>query len=206
MDLFRVLIIAFIAGILGNLPFAGLAWADLSWQVGIAEKFNHEMHEAKVFTPGKVQCSKCHNFSLEPSSGKLIPEAALHEQSLKLSLKKMCHECHQGGNPQFESAPKTCFTCHSSATSLSAIKPQNHSNVAWKKSHALEARIAGDSCLNCHTNSQCVKCHTRRNDIEFENHSRNFRFTHSIEARLQPQRCDACHTKSFCVNCHVGRK
>lgn len=172
----------------------------------LEEKFDHAIHTSKVFNPLRFECSKCHNFSLEESSGKLVPHADLEKSAFRISLREMCHQCHQSAESRFAEAPKACYNCHSSPSGLSAIKPDNHNNGSWKSWHSLEARVAGESCLNCHTTSQCVKCHTQRNDITQRNHPRNFRVTHSIQARMQPQRCDACHTKSYCTNCHMGAK
>lgn len=170
----------------------------------IQEKFEHDMHSQKVFKPLSFECSKCHNFSLDSATGKLLPSAGLEHSSFRVAPRQMCHQCHQSTEPRFQSAPKTCFTCHADPSLLSAIKPLNHANVAWKREHALEARVEGGQCTQCHTHSQCAKCHTQRNDIVQRNHPRNFRVTHSIQARLQPHRCDACHTKTYCSNCHLG--
>lgn len=175
-------------------------------QTLLTERFDHDFHVDKVFKPQGIECSKCHNIQLDRATGKATAESALKTSAFRTTAKEICHGCHRSSEPKNVGAPQTCFTCHASETSLGAIKPPNHSNVAWKSSHAVDARVAGDKCLNCHTTSQCVKCHAQRNDIEMRNHTRNFRFFHSVQARLQPQRCDTCHTKSFCVNCHLGRK
>ncbi len=172
----------------------------------VAERFDHEMHVEKVFKPLKVSCSQCHHFHLAADSKTIVPDEGLAKSTFRAPFKQMCHECHRSEEPRYHAAVKTCYTCHSSEAELSAVKPQNHKSVAWKTSHALEARVSGGECLNCHMTSQCVKCHTQRNDIRMRNHTRNFRYTHSVQARMQPQRCDACHTKTFCIDCHVGRK
>jgi hypothetical protein len=176
---------------------------------GISEmitKYDHPMHIAKVFNPLNIECSHCHNFAIDKATGRAIPNNKLNESIFKLPLKEICHECHRSAETKYETAPKACYTCHRGMTNLSAVRPENHNNISWKNSHATEARVAGDSCMNCHMSSQCVKCHTQRNDVELRNHSRNFRFMHSVYARLQPQKCDSCHMKSFCTNCHLGKR
>lgn len=172
----------------------------------LAERYNHDFHDAKVFKPLGFECAKCHNFALDKVTKQLTPTNDLKKSMFRIPLKEVCHQCHRSTDPRFVDAPKTCYTCHYNPAGLSAIMPPSHSNVVWKSTHGAEARIGGDSCLNCHVTSQCVKCHSERNDIELRNHPRNFRFYHSVQARLQPQRCDTCHTKSFCTNCHLGIK
>lgn len=171
----------------------------------ITARFDHEFHRLKVFEPRKVQCSHCHFFSQETQGKKITLDPQFKDTSLKLPLKQICHECHQSPESQHPNAPKECYACHRSLESLDKIKPLNHKNVAWKDSHSTVARIQGDSCFSCHTQSTCTKCHLQRNDIQMNNHSRNFRFFHSVQARLQPQKCGTCHTTNFCVGCHLGK-
>jgi hypothetical protein len=172
--------------------------------VDITARYDHEFHETRVFSPRKIQCSQCHNFSVDQSTGKSKAESGLELSTFRKDMKSICHECHSGAETKNKDAPKACYTCHRSAENLREIKPNNHSNVGWKDAHATNARTDAGSCQNCHTTSQCVQCHQRRNDIEFKNHSRNFRFFHSVQARAQPQKCDACHSRSFCTDCHLG--
>ena len=170
----------------------------------ILSVFDHQFHEKKVFEPQKIDCSRCHNFSLDPSTKKVIPTLDLKFSSFKKPYKEICHSCHTGGEKEYSSAPRTCYTCHRSFENILVIKPRDHENLAWKSAHSTAARVNGQSCMNCHMVSQCVKCHLRREDVEPVNHSRNFRYYHSLQVRQQPHRCDACHTKTFCVKCHLG--
>ena len=157
------------------------------------KKFDHGFHVQKVFQPNNIDCSTCHN--MERQSG----------STFRKPMKQMCHECHQSAEPKYKAAPKACFTCHDSMDSLSAIKPETHASAVWKQTHSIQARADGDACLNCHTNSQCVKCHSQRDTLFQSNHPRSYRNFHSIEARMAPQKCDTCHTKSYCTQCHMGK-
>jgi hypothetical protein len=173
---------------------------------GQLSKFNHQAHLDGEFKAKNIQCSHCHNFDLDPKSKEIKLNEFAKGSIFKVPVKQICHECHQSSNPEHVNAPQTCFTCHRNMDSINKIKPPNHINLAWKSSHATEARVNSDSCMNCHTTSQCAKCHLQRNNIEMKNHPRNFKFTHSVQARATPQRCDACHTKSYCISCHAGAK
>lgn len=166
--------------------------------------FDHQMHERKVFAVQKIDCSRCHNFSLDASTQRVIPNENLRFSSFNKPFKEICHSCHTGGEKAYSAAPHTCYTCHRRFENILSIKPRDHENLAWKQAHSTAARVNGQSCMNCHMISQCVKCHLRRQNVEPMNHSRNYRYFHSIQVRAEPQRCDACHTTSFCENCHLG--
>lgn len=170
----------------------------------ILSMFDHQLHERKVFGIQKIDCSRCHNFSLDPLTNKVMPSENLKFSSFNRPFKEICHSCHTGGEKAYSAAPHACYTCHRRPENMSAIKPRDHENLAWKQAHSTAARAGGQLCMNCHMISQCVKCHLRRQDVEPINHSRNFRFYHSIQARAEPHRCDACHTNQYCVNCHLG--
>ncbi|MEK6625219.1 MAG: cytochrome c3 family protein [Bdellovibrionota bacterium] len=171
----------------------------------ILAKFNHQMHEEKVLPVLGVSCSVCHNFELgaDHKTAKATPD--LSTSAFRMSVKEICHQCHNTEAAQYRTVPKSCSICHADQAAMQKIRPKNHENTAWKNTHALNAEVASNTCFNCHITSQCVKCHTRRSDIELKNHSRNFRFTHSVIARAQPQKCDSCHVQTFCVRCHLGR-
>ncbi|MGZ3712966.1 MAG: cytochrome c3 family protein [Bdellovibrionota bacterium] len=181
-------------------------FAPPAMAIEIAGRFDHDAHLSKVFKANKIDCTHCHNFSADAKSKEIKFNDSAKNSILKMPVKAICHECHRSDLPQYKNAPKACFTCHRNMEEIGKIKPQNHENVSWKTSHAAEARTNGDACLNCHMTSQCAKCHLQRNDIEMNNHPKNFKFFHSVQARAQPQKCDACHTKSFCVACHMGKK
>jgi len=169
--------------------------------------FDHEFHSDRVFSQRKIFCEQCHNFRLNTETNKIVPTQDLHKSAFKKEFKDICHSCHvQEAAAMGAPSPKACYSCHQGTDAMKTIKPQNHNNVGWARSHSMEARVDGSSCQECHTNSECVHCHLRRNDIEMKNHTRNFRYTHSIEARAQPQSCDSCHAKHFCIDCHLGEK
>lgn len=174
------------------------------------KKFNHNMHDEKVFVPNQIKCAYCHNVE-NSGDGKFIPNSNLKNATFQKPLKAICHECHKVDDKEFkeknsEKAPKSCYTCHDSFEKISAIRPKSHQSKIWQSSHGLDARADSSSCLNCHSNSQCSTCHSKRNTILPKNHLRNYRFYHSVEARMSPQRCDACHTKTYCTQCHIGKK
>ncbi len=177
-------------------------YADVA---SILVNFDHQMHEEKVLPSFGLSCSTCHNFELnaDKKTGKASP--GLSTSAFKMTVKEVCHQCHNTENPKFRNVPKSCSICHREASAMQKIKPKNHENIAWKNTHALNAEVNSASCFNCHITSQCVKCHSRRTDIEMRNHSRNFRFIHSVIARAQPEKCDTCHVQTFCIRCHMGR-
>jgi Zn finger protein HypA/HybF involved in hydrogenase expression len=169
----------------------------------VQDQFNHQAHLERALNG--VQCKHCHNFSLNEKTNTIELNEAAKISILRMPVKQICHECHNTSTPH-QNAPQTCFTCHSSTDAIKKIKPQNHINLTWKTSHSLEARVQGESCLNCHVNSQCAKCHLQKNNFELKNHSRNFKYFHSVQARATPQKCDTCHSKTFCIDCHLGKK
>lgn len=173
-------------------------------RTSVIQKYDHQMHEEKVFSKLKVKCADCHQVK-EDNQGSLKLESALQQATFKKSLKNICHDCHQNQEViKSSGAPGECYTCHQSQDMMMAIKPQSHQNQSWKTQHAFQARTDSSQCLNCHSQSQCVKCHSTRNPVMNVNHSRNYKFFHSIEARMSPQKCDTCHTKSYCTRCHIG--
>jgi hypothetical protein len=178
----------------------------ISANEGQLSRFDHQAHLDKVFNVKKIDCSHCHNFTLDTKTNEIKLNEFAKGSIFKIPVKQICHECHQSNDPEHANAPQTCFTCHRSMEGIKKIKPANHINLAWKSSHVTEARINSESCMNCHMTSQCAKCHLQRNNIEMKNHPRNFKFVHSVQARATPQRCDSCHTKNFCISCHVGGK
>ena len=183
--------------------FALLAISAMADTGGILDVYDHDFHEKNVFTPGKIECSYCHNFELGKNSlkGTLKPEIA--KATFVKPIKDLCHSCHRSTEAPHSKAPQTCYTCHRSMEKMKSIKPQNHFSVDWVRNHSLNARTSDNACMTCHSNSQCVKCHVERNSLFQNNHSRNFRYFHSIEARSQPQKCDACHSRTYCMTCHL---
>ncbi len=168
--------------------------------------FDHQAHLSKVFKPNKIDCMHCHNFNMDQKEKRISFSVAATKSILNRPVKEICHECHRSDLSQYKEAPKACFTCHKGMEDIKKIKPVNHESISWRNSHSLEAKVKGESCNDCHAVSQCSKCHLRRNDIDLQNHPKNYRFYHSVQARAQPQRCDACHTKSYCADCHLGVK
>ncbi|MBT4762471.1 MAG: hypothetical protein HOO06_12285 [Bdellovibrionaceae bacterium] len=189
--------------------FIILIYMPLMLTAGLSSKsilklYDHDFHEKKAFRSLNFKCSNCHNFSLDKKDNTAQLSDSAKSSTFKKSTKALCHQCHNSEHPKFKSAPKTCYTCHQGRENLKKIKPYNHYNVEWKSSHALNAKVTGQSCTSCHSQSTCVKCHARRNTLESSNHTPIFRYTHSIEARMSPQRCSVCHTQTYCSNCHLG--
>ncbi|MGK5088811.1 cytochrome c3 family protein [Bdellovibrionota bacterium FG-2] len=175
-------------------------------RVDVTARFDHDAHLDRVIKARGLSCDHCHNFKVDLKAKTAVLLSGMANSALNRPLKAICHECHQSAEAKNKAAPQECYNCHRSEGNLQDIKPRNHLNIGWAQSHATNARIDGDACMNCHTTSQCVKCHQRRNDVEFKNHSRNFRFYHSVVARAQPQKCDTCHSRVFCTDCHSGKK
>ena len=167
--------------------------------------YDHEFHEKKVFGKLKINCDRCHNFKVSSKNNIGVALPGLKKQTFKAPLKELCHSCHQSSEDKYSSAPKTCYTCHTSLNQLKAVKPSNHQAVSWESNHGLNAKLDSKSCTQCHSNSECVKCHAQRNNVRLKNHRFNFKYYHSVEARMSPQKCQTCHSKSECMQCHVGR-
>ena len=193
----KIIFLIIFTSLFSNMAFAG---------TGIINRFNHEAHEKGAFKNLDFSCSQCHNFEMSSNNKSAKATAGLTNSTFKTDLKNTCHQCHNTEDLRFKAAPKECILCHAKTPeNTKEIKPLSHQNAEWKMTHSLNARTEGSSCLNCHIQADCLKCHLRRNDIQMQNHSRNFRFTHSVEARAQPHRCDACHTQNYCVKCHIGK-
>src|SRR3989344_3114335 len=94
--------------------------------------FNHQFHNCKVFKPQKIECSSCHNFSVNPETKKAILLKDYEKSSLHESLRSICHSCHQSGEPRYAKAPKTCYTCHRSIENIKTIRPKDHFGIGWK--------------------------------------------------------------------------
>ncbi len=171
----------------------------------IYRRFDLKFHKRHSFVSQTLTCTHCHNVEEKSKGGgELTATDALKTATFNRPLGQICHECHKEKRRGFESAPTGCYQCHQSFEDLGRIQPQSHAIVGWKSDHGTQARIAGNECFLCHRNSQCVKCHLHRSDLEMNNHGRNFRFFHSIQARMEPHRCDSCHTPTYCSRCHLG--
>src|SRR3990167_8980253 len=90
----------------------------------ISVVFDHQLHERKVFSVNKIDCSHCHNFYLDPATQKVMPNAALKFSTFNKPLKQICHSCHTGGQKEYISAPHACYTCHRRFENILAIKPK----------------------------------------------------------------------------------
>ena len=150
------------------------------------DRFDHEMH-TPLFESVSVACETCH---VDPDSYGNLEK--LHRIG--------CHTCHNNPDAPIP-ATSTCTLCHVKGST----PPRNH-RLAWLTRHKTDAKQRPTECAGCHPSIMfCVNCHHRRDTVQQEMHSRNFRFTHSIEARANPRRCDACHTVTYCQDCHAGR-
>ncbi|MBN8538593.1 MAG: hypothetical protein J0M15_16210 [Deltaproteobacteria bacterium] len=181
--------------IISLIPLVGMSRTEL------ISKFDHQMHEKKVFQKNKISCTHCHNLE-NGKDNNLLMLSELEKFTFKKTFKQICHDCHQGDKDK--EAPKTCYTCHNTPDKLGKIKPQSHEGGFWKNQHANQAKVEGNECQKCHSQNQCVKCHSSKNPVINNNHSRNYKYFHSIEARSNPQKCDTCHGTSYCIRCHVG--
>ncbi len=125
-----------------------------------------------------------------------------------------CLQCH----PQ-----SSCAECHSRVAPAAnvrlypeAVERNLIHRGDWRSTHAIEARLDGDTCVRCHTNTGfCSDCHraaglgpgafARTMPHPPGYATRGGTLFHGDEARLHIETCAACHDRgaaSSCVTCH----
>lgn len=162
--------------------------------------FQHDEHLPLAEIAG--QCVGCHGGVTEDGvNGEVFPDMAT------------CTGCHDDAL-----TPSGCRSCHQSRD-LRRLVPETflrHDNV-FLHNHGLEAARYGQTCNNCHAESDCAACHDQGQPLSLAArtpervdaeriHRADFVVRHTVEARSQPGRCLTCHTISFCDGCHVQNK
>jgi len=97
-----------------------------------------------------------------------------------------CSSCHVGGSQNASKA----------GTSFSASTFSVTHGPDWEQMHGTGAL---NSCLSCHTQSDCARCHGA-----LVPHDAYIVSTHGKVAAdpAAAQKCYSCHTKKFCQDCH----
>ena len=181
----------------------------MSWPPQPREfRFSHQYH---IETLGQ-DCESCHTGLRRAGEAILAAIPPMSE----------CMTCHNGLR-----APRECSACHTAAPST--LIPDSHV-IGWRDDHGRVARLSDDSCVPCHTVSDCQECHDGAllNDLATLGaslqtpfaptvgeigdgmvlqrvHGLNFRFLHALEARGKSSECITCHeldSGDFCAECH----
>lgn len=161
-------------------------------------KFPHKVHLDR-----KIACESCH--------GDLSKVGLATRQ--QLPKMETCLECHDN-----RQASAKCETCHLTqpdrklqmqfANTRADLRPLagNPFGMAhtarFEFEHAARATADSGSCLECHTESYCLKCHDGRTK-PLNIHPNDYLAIHPVQARVDNPRCDSCHRRqSFCAGCH----
>lgn len=159
------------------------------------QNFNHVAHLERT----QEDCTKCH---------KQLPEPKKEHAGVTMGA---CLNCHEH---KVEFQAGRCDRCHVNLPA-ERLKPlENFSHQGnFVMEHRFAARSSADSCMVCHTQSQCVACHNATPPVRLELqqpmavqrnliHRNDFVSRHSLEAQADPAQCYRCHGNSFCVDCH----
>jgi hypothetical protein len=157
--------------------------------------FNHVNHLERV----KEDCTQCH---------KNLPEPGKAPVAMTMETCTKCHEhqeMYQDGR---------CDVCHKDLTSERLKPPAGFTHQGnFAVQHRVAARSANESCMVCHTQTQCVQCHNATVPIRPELmhptdvtrnfiHRNDFISRHTLEAQADPAQCYRCHGNNFCSDCH----
>lgn len=172
--------------------------------------YNHKIHAIQ-----NMQCIDCH---------KGIDKVDYSFESTEVNPPmEICSGCHN----EVKLASNACESCH---ISTNYLKPQNHRNVDFERSHKFLAWELNANCMMCHDNTTCQDCHVATTGITEMNLPDDFyapyypsnsvdgskqqailkvhndfgyRFSHGIDAKGKTQECQSCHQiETFCASCH----
>jgi hypothetical protein len=172
--------------------------------------YNHKIHSVQG-----MQCIDCH---------KGLDKVDYSFESAEVSPPmEMCSGCHN----EVKLASNACESCH---ISTNYLKPQNHRNVDFDRSHKFLAWELNANCMMCHDNTTCQDCHVATTGITEMNLPDDFyapyypsnsvdgskqqailkvhgdfgyRFSHGIDAKGKTNECQSCHqVETFCASCH----
>jgi hypothetical protein len=172
--------------------------------------YNHKIHVIQG-----MQCTDCH---------KGLDKVEYSFESAEINPPmEMCSACHN----EVKVASNACESCH---ISTNYLKPQNHRNVDFERSHKFFAWEMDANCMMCHDNTTCQDCHVATTGITemnlpddfyapyYPSNSVNgakqqailkvhgdfgYRFSHGIDAKGKTNECQSCHQiETFCAGCH----
>jgi len=160
--------------------------------------FNHVTHLERT----QEDCARCHTQLPEPKVAATRPSM------------NTCLGCHEH---KVEFQAGRCDGCHKDITQ-DRLKPldQFSHQGNFVLEHRFAARSSVDSCMVCHTQSQCVACHNATPPVRVEVqqpmavdrnliHRNDFLSRHNLEAQADPAQCMRCHGNSFCSDCHKAQ-
>jgi hypothetical protein len=136
----------------------------------------------------RAQCLDCHRTS--PSSGTPGYHSADFLQrhpAAAYARETSCAECHNPGS--------FCQTCHeaSGVAAGGGLRGAGYhdANPSFLLGHGPSARMSLESCVSCHTESDCLVCHSAQGGRRFNPHGPEFEA--SILREKAPQMCTVCH-------------
>jgi hypothetical protein len=136
----------------------------------------------------REQCLECHRPNPAAVAGYHPADFLLRHPLAAYSRETSCADCHNTG--QF------CKACHVQAglqtTSTFGTKQKYHdANGAFVAGHGQAARQNLESCVSCHTESNCLTCHSAVGGRHFNPHGPGWDADRMRSKN--PQMCFACH-------------
>jgi hypothetical protein len=134
------------------------------------------------------QCLDCHRASPASENPGYHPANFIERHpAAAYARETSCAECHNPGS--------FCQTCHESAGLVSsrAILGAGFHDAqrAFVLGHGAAARMSLESCVSCHTESDCLVCHSAQGGRSFNPHGPGFDAERLREKA--PQMCTVCH-------------
>lgn len=136
----------------------------------------------------RSQCLDCHRSDPASGSPGYHPMGFLTRHPVAAYARETsCAECHNPGS--------FCQTCHetSGLTSSGRLRGAgfHDSNSSFLFGHGPSARMSLESCVSCHTESDCLTCHSEQGGRGFNPHGPDFNA--SVLREKAPQMCTVCH-------------
>lgn len=174
-------------------PELAKAWEKKAFTI----KIDHVAHLERT----EEDCKVCH---------KTLPEPGAREgMAPPMST---CLGCHQHRQAYEEGR---CDQCHESLRKypLAPVAEFAHAGDFVRR-HGTVARVAADSCADCHDQNFCAECHATTSPVKIERlapervernfiHRGDWLSRHPLESTLDSATCERCHATSYCQECHA---
>lgn len=136
----------------------------------------------------RAQCLDCHRSDPAAENPGYHPAGFLaRHPAAAYARETSCADCHNPGS--------FCQSCHESAGLNSATSILGSGFHDAKQSfvvgHGPAARMSLESCVSCHTESDCLLCHSDQGGRGFNPHGPDFNAAKLREKA--PQMCTVCH-------------
>jgi len=136
----------------------------------------------------RAQCLDCHRTAPSAGNPGYHPAGFMaRHPAAAYARETSCAECHNPGS--------FCQTCHESAglTSSRAILGAGFHDAqpSFVLGHGPSARMSLESCVSCHTESDCLVCHSAQGGRSFNPHGPGF--DAALLRKKAPQMCTVCH-------------